>query len=77
MSIVGYTGWPAYDTFFIVLLSGRPIYNPNPLSLNPNSEKPVSGSCRVRELGWTLTPLYVGNEGIYSVGKDLVKQNMT
>ena len=59
MSIAGYAGWPAYDTFLIVLLSGRPVYDPNPLRPNPNPEKPVSGSCRVRGLGRTLTPLVV------------------
>ena len=40
-----------------MLLSGRPVYDPNPLRPNPNPEKPVSGSCRVRGLGRTLTPL--------------------
>ena len=43
--------------FLIVLLSGRPVYDPNPLRPNPNPEKPVSGSCRVRGFGRTLTPL--------------------
>ena len=57
MSIAGYASWPAYDTFLIVLLSGWPVYDPNPLRPNPNPEKPVSGSCRVRGLGRTLTPL--------------------
>ena len=57
MSIAGYAGWPAYDTFLIVLLSGRPVYDPNSLRPNPNPEKLVSGSCRVRRLGRTLTPL--------------------
>ena len=57
VSIVGYTGWPAYDTFLIVSLSGWPVYDPNPLRSNPNLKKPVSGSCRVRGLGRTLTPL--------------------
>ena len=57
MSIAGYAGWPAYDTFLIVLLSGRPVYDPNPLRPNPNPKKPVSGSCRVHGLGRTLTPL--------------------
>ena len=40
-----------------MLLSGRPVYDPNPLRPNPNPKKPVSGSCRVRGLGRTLTPL--------------------
>ena len=57
MSIAGYAGWPAYDTFFIVSLSSRPVYDPNPLRHNPNPKKPVSSSCRVRGLGRTLTPL--------------------
>ena len=61
VSIAGYAGWPAYDTFLIVLLSGRPVYDLNPLRPNPNSKKPVSGSCRVRGLGWTLTPLGLGS----------------
>ena len=38
-------------------LSGRPVYDPNPLRPNPNPKKPVLGSCRVRGLGRTLTPL--------------------
>ena len=57
VSIAGYVGWPACDTFLIVLLSGRPVYDPNPLRPNPNPKKPVLGSCRVRGLGRTLTPL--------------------
>ena len=40
-----------------MLLSDRPVYDPNPLRPNPNPEKSVSGSCRVRGLGRTLTPL--------------------
>ena len=40
-----------------MLLSDRPVYDPNPLRPNPNPKKPVSGSCRVRGLGQTLTPL--------------------
>ena len=32
VSITGYAGWLAYDTFLIVLVLGRPIYDPNPLS---------------------------------------------
>ena len=57
MSVTGYAGWPAYDTFLIVSLSGQPVYDPNPLRPNPNPKKPVLGSCRVRELGRILTPL--------------------
>ena len=57
MSIAGCTGWPNNDTFFIMSLLGWPIYDPNPLSSNPNPQKPVSGLCRVCKLGWTLTPL--------------------
>ena len=57
MSIAGYASWPAYDTFLIVSLSGQPIYDPNPLRLNPNPKKPVSGSCRVHGLDRTLTLL--------------------
>ena len=44
VSIAGYAGWPAYDTFLIVSLSGRPVYDPNPLRPNPNPKKPVSCS---------------------------------
>ena len=43
-----------------MLFSGRPVYDPNPLRPNPNPKKSVSGSCRVRGLGRTLTPLYAG-----------------
>ena len=57
VSIAGYASWPAYDTFLIVSLSGRPVYDPNPLRFNPNPKKSVSGSCRVHGLGRTLTPL--------------------
>ena len=57
MSIVGYVGSPAYDTFLIVSLSSQPVYEPNPLRPNPNPKKPMLGSCRVRRLGQTLTPL--------------------
>ena len=57
MSIAGYMGWPAYDTFLIVSLTGWPVYDPNPLRPNPNPKKPVSGLCRVCGLGQTLTPL--------------------
>ena len=59
MSIAGYAGWPAYDTFLIVLLSSWPVYDPNPLRPNPNLKKSVSGSCRVRGLARTLTPLAI------------------
>ena len=57
VSIAGYVGWSTYDTFLIVLLSGRSIYDPNPLKSNPNSKKSVSGFCRVHGLGRILTPL--------------------
>ena len=57
VSIAGYASWPAYDMFFIMLLSGRPVYDPNSLRPNPNQKKPVSGSCCVRRLGRTLIPL--------------------
>jgi len=43
--------------FLIVSRSGRPVYDPDLLRLNPNPQKPVSDSCRVRGLGQTLTPL--------------------
>ena len=66
VSIAGYAGWPAYDTFLIVLFLGRPVYNPNPLRSNPNLKKPVSGSCRVCGLGRTLTPLIKYNTGVKS-----------
>ena len=59
MSNMSIMGWPAYDTFLIVSLSGRPVYDPNPLRSNPNPKKPVSDSCHVRGLGWTLTPLII------------------
>ena len=35
-SIAGHVGWPVYDTFLIVSLSGRSVYDPNPLRPNPN-----------------------------------------
>ena len=57
VSIAGYAGWPAYDTFFIMSLSGRSIYDPNPLRPNPNPKKLMLDSCCVCELGPTLTPL--------------------
>ena len=61
VSIAGYAGWPAYDTYLIVSLLGQPIYDPNPLRPNPNPEKHMLGSCRVHGLGQTLTPLFVGD----------------
>ena len=36
-------GWPSYDSFFIVLLSGQPVYDPHLLRPNPNSQKLVLG----------------------------------
>ena len=57
VSIAGYAGWPTYDTFLIVSLSGQPVYDPNPLKSNLNPKKSMSGLCRVRGLGRTLTPL--------------------
>ena len=57
VSIAGYAGWPTYDTFLIVSLSGQSVYDPNPLRPNPNPKKPVLGLCRVRGLGRILTPL--------------------
>ena len=57
MSIAGYVGWPAYDKFLIVSLSSQPIYDLNSLRPNPNPQKPMSGSCHIHKLGWTLTPL--------------------
>ena len=47
--------------FLIMSLLGRPVYDPNPLKPNPNPQKHVSGSCRVRGLGQTLTPLGPGS----------------
>ena len=57
MSNVSIAGWPTYDMFLIMPLSGRPVHDLNSLRPNPNSQKPVSGSCRVCVLGQTLTPL--------------------
>ena len=57
MSIAGYAGLLAYDTFLIVSLSGWLVYDLNPLRPNPNLKKLVSGSCCVRGLSRTLTPL--------------------
>ena len=42
--IAGHVGQPVYDTFLIVSLSGRSIYDPSPLRPNPNPSKPVSCS---------------------------------
>ena len=50
-----------------MLLSGRPVYDPNPLRPNPNPEKSVSGSCRVRGLGRTLTPLQFTNSNLLNL----------
>lgn len=36
MSTTDYASWLAYDTFFVVSLSGQPVYNPNALRYNPN-----------------------------------------
>ena len=44
VSIAGYAGWPTYDMFLIMLFSGRPIYDPNPLRPNPNPKKLMSCS---------------------------------
>ena len=68
MFIAGYAGWLVYDTFLIVSFSGWPVYDPNPLRPNPNSKKPVSGSCRVCGLGWTLTPLSSSASAAYKEG---------
>ena len=57
VSITGYVGWPAYNTFLIVSLLGRPIYDPNSLKSNPNPKNPVSSLYRVHELGHVLTTL--------------------
>ena len=49
------------DSFMTHFLSCHFRVNPfmtqNPLRPNPNPKKPVSGLCRVRGLGRTLTPL--------------------
>ena len=55
VSVVGHAGWPAYDTFLIMLLSGQPFYDPNPLRSNPYSQKLMSCLCHVRGSGQTLT----------------------
>ena len=57
VSITGYAGWLAYDMFLIVSFSSQPVYDPNPLKPNSNPKKPVSGLCRIRRFGRTLTPL--------------------
>ena len=74
VSIADYAGWPACDTFLIVSVLGWPIYDPNPLRPNPNPKKPVSGSCRVRGLGRTLTPLF-NMPGVYDKSKDYTELN--
>ena len=48
-------------------LSGRPVYDPNPLKPNINPKKSVSGSCRVHGLGRTLTPLSIGLGNIFRI----------
>ena len=53
VSIAGHVGKPAYDTFLILPLLDRPVYDSNPLRPNPNPQKP----CRGCELGHTLTLL--------------------
>ena len=63
MSIAGHAGWPTYDTFLIMSRLGWHVYDPNPLRPNPNPQKLVLGSCRVRRMGWTLTPLEILNKG--------------
>ena len=59
MFIVGHAGWPAYNTFLIVLCLDRPIYDSNLLRPSLNPQKPVSGLCRVRGLVRTLTLLCI------------------
>ena len=67
VSIAGYADWPTYDTFLIISFSGRPVYNSNPLRPNINPKKSISGSCRVHELGRTLTPLSIGLGNIFRI----------
>ena len=57
IAVAGHVGWLSYEQFLIVLLLGQPVYDPNPLRPNPNSQKPVLGLCHVRGLGRTLTAL--------------------
>ena len=66
VSIAGYASWATYDTFLIMSLSGRPVYDPNPLRPNPNPKKTVLGSCRVHGLGRTLTPLPMVNKTFHT-----------
>ena len=59
MSIAGYAGWPTYDTFLIVSLSGRPAYEPNPLRPNPNPKKNRVGFVSCSRVGSNIdTPTY-------------------
>ena len=60
-------GWPTYDTFLIMSLSARPVYDLNPLSSNPNLKKLMSNLCRVRRLGRTLTPLLLSKYLLYTL----------
>ena len=46
-------GWPSYDPFLNVLLSGQSVYELNPLRPNPNPQN----LCHVGKLGQTLTTL--------------------
>ena len=62
MSNAGYASWPIYDTFLIMLFSDQPVYDPDSLRPNPNPQKPVLDSYRVRGLGRILTPL-LNNQG--------------
>ena len=41
MSIAGHVGKPAYDTFLILSLLDRPVYDSNPLRPNPNPQNHV------------------------------------
>ena len=43
-----------------MLLSGRPVYDPNSLRFNLNPQKSMSCSCRICELGQTFTSLFLG-----------------
>ena len=51
VSIVGYVGWPTYDTFLIVSLS---VYDPNPLRPNPNPQKIRVGFMSCSRVGWNI-----------------------
>ena len=46
------------NLFLFVSRLGQPVYDLNLLRPNPNPQKPVSGSCHVRELGRILTPVW-------------------